>query len=45
MPAAGVCAAYSMPPQPAATAAVEGRVLIPGGPFIMGSDRTDEEGL
>jgi len=39
------CAACGGPPQPEATPAVEGMAPIPGGPFVMGSDRTDEEGL
>ncbi|MGE0370383.1 MAG: formylglycine-generating enzyme family protein [Gammaproteobacteria bacterium] len=43
--AAVLCAACGGPPEVAAPAAEAGMVFIPAGPFIMGSDKTDEEGL
>ncbi|MBK9131759.1 MAG: SUMF1/EgtB/PvdO family nonheme iron enzyme [Gammaproteobacteria bacterium] len=44
--AAMLCASCGgPPPQDAAPAGEPGMVFIPGGPFVMGSDRIDEEGL
>lgn len=40
-----LCAACGQAPEPGAETAPAGMVFIPGGAFVMGSDKTDEEGL
>lgn len=43
--AMALCAACGKSPEPGSTAAEAGMILVPGGAFIIGSDKTDGEGL
>ena len=40
-----LCAACGRTPDPGGAAVAAGMVLVPGGAFVMGSDKTDEDGL